>query len=254
MEAGLAGAPAQERACQEGAGHRRAAVGGPDQGLEQRREPGGRSQNDSGCHCTPTTKRRVAASRCPSTTPSGLRAERTRPSPSALDRLVVEAVHGDSSPSQDLAKARPGQDRAPRGSVSQRSPIGIVRTPPLVLETGCPGPVFRPWQRLTPDGPGRWRGGAGPGAGPRGTSASSKASRSGNAGHRSVPGLAVVRGIHVGAAGQDEPVDAVEDAPGASSGRAGGEDQGQPARRLHRRARSPPAGGRSPAPAGSSRW
>src|SRR4029450_12967249 len=46
-------------------------------------------------------------------------------------------------------------------------------------------------------------------------------------------GLAVLSGVHVGPARQEEPAHVVEDLPRVL-GTAGGEDQGKPARRLHR--------------------
>src|SRR5262249_39751671 len=75
------GGAAQHERDEEGRAHREAPSAAPTRAWNSGRKRASWSQNDSGCHCTPTTKRWPGIS-TPSTTPSrGLRAERTRSRP-----------------------------------------------------------------------------------------------------------------------------------------------------------------------------
>src|SRR6185295_6806540 len=83
---GLGGGSApQGQSDQQGQGHRAEPFADRTSASNSGANPGGWSQKDSGCHCTPTTNRlsRRGIS-IPSTTPSGLWAETTRPLPICL--------------------------------------------------------------------------------------------------------------------------------------------------------------------------
>src|SRR4029450_6905776 len=99
------------------------------------RNPAPLSQNASGCHCTPTTKRLWGRS-TPSTTPSPSdRAHTDSPytlSPPAPPGLGVEAFPRAFVLPQDPPKAGPWQDPHPVGFVPSL-PLGIVVDRPLKL-------------------------------------------------------------------------------------------------------------------------
>ena len=90
----------------DGRGHRAAFTRASNSGWN----PGGWSQNDSGCHCTPITNlpvRHLHPFDDPVVAPAGGEDQALA---QLLDRLVVEAVHGDPLPAQDVAQPRPGQE------------------------------------------------------------------------------------------------------------------------------------------------
>ena len=118
---------------------------GLDVGVEQAPGTSGRFQNDSGCHCTPTTKRRPGIS-TPSTTPSaGQRAETTRPSPSRATawwwKLFTASSSRPRMRREPRCRARPRtscarRERGPRPGRARIAPSNVGRD---VLDQGSPG-------------------------------------------------------------------------------------------------------------------
>ena len=143
------------------------------------------------------------------------------------DRLVVEAVHRHLVAAEDRPQPASRAARPPRGSTPS-APCRDRGRPPPPTETGCPGPAFPRWQRLTAGGRGRWRGWGSPGQRLAGQRELEGVAAGMDAGHRGWRLLAVVRGVHVGAAGEHAARPRGRGSSAASSGRPGARTRGSP--------------------------
>ncbi len=194
------------------------------------------ASSSSGCQSTPTAKRLSGSSIASITSSRSARPLTTSPSPSSLDALVVVRAHGARSAPTTPRGERARLERARRGRRTcracgggprgRRGRAGAARaSPPQITFSIC-------IPRQIPSS-GMSRSSA------RVPSASSKRSRSSQVplvcGMRS---RAVGARIDVGAAGEHQPVEQVEQLVGAlEHGVVGRQQQRQTAGALHRRAR-----------------